>query len=266
MHFLTILDGSVRTILRSFLFLGFIGWFKFWFGSSDTGPINLGGVKLKVRATSLRQKVVDLFVATYCLLDLEYIRAGFEIGDRDVVIDVGGHIGSFTILAASRARHGQVYTFEPDGNNYAQLKQNVELNQFSNVVITQMAVGAKSGTRIFYRDDNNDSSSSFTRETGAKKVVPIVSLAEVFKSKNIVNCDFLKLDCEGSEYEIIFDSPKELFKKISRIAIEVHDAAYFNLNPVICNKKHLVEYLTDLGYTCQVIQETNLHDLIFAKR
>lgn len=266
MHFLTILGGSTKTILRSFSFLGCSGWLKFWFGSGDSKEVNLGGVKLKIRATSLRQKVVDLFVATYCLLDLEYVKAGFEIGERNVVIDVGGHIGSFTVLAATKARQGRVYTFEPDSNNYAQLKQNVEINQFSNVTISQMAVGAESGTRVFYRDEKNDSSSSFTRETGVKKVVPIISLLEILKSKNITSCDFLKLDCEGSEYEIIFDSPKELFQKISRIVIEVHDAVYFNLNPAICNKKRLVEYLIKLGYSCQIIQETNLHDLIFAKR
>ena len=47
---------------------------------------------------------------------------------------------------------------------------------------------------------------------------------QIFDNNNITNCDFLKLDCEGSEYEIIKNLPTEYFKKIKKMIIEYHMA------------------------------------------
>jgi len=52
--------------------------------------------------------------------------------------------------------------------------------------------------------------------------VQCLTLAEVFKENNINNCDLLKLDCEGAEYDILFNTPKEILIKIDQMAIEVH--------------------------------------------
>jgi hypothetical protein len=76
----------------------------------------------------------------------------------------------------------------------------------------------------------------------------------------------MKLDCEGSEYEIVFNTPRDLFKNIKRIAIEVHEPKYFNLDPETYNRKKFISYLEGLGYECSIVEETNLHDLVFARR
>ena len=262
----TILWGTFKTILRSFSFLGLSEWFAFWFLSKEDDVVDLKGVKVAIRGTSVRQRVVDLFVATYCILDGEYNRPGFEIRETDTILDIGGHIGSFTLAAASRARQGKLFVFEPDSANYAQLRKNVGHNNFDHVTVVNKAVAGKQGERRFYRDEKNDSSSSFSRPVGEGVNVKTTTLKDIFTDNNILKVDFMKLDCEGSEYEIIFNTPRELFRNITCIAIEVHEPKYFNLDPQTHNRKKFIAYLEELGYVCSIVEETNLHDLVFARR
>ena len=64
----------------------------------------------------------------------------------DVVIDVGAHVGFFTLIAASIAgSEGEVHAFEPVPSNFAALEQNARLNGFGNVVLNRAAVGAEEG-------------------------------------------------------------------------------------------------------------------------
>jgi len=51
-----------------------------------------------------------------------------------------------------------------------------------------------------------------------------ISLQRIFDDNNIENCNFLKLDCEGTEYEILENLPTFYFKKIEKIVIEYHMA------------------------------------------
>ena len=51
-----------------------------------------------------------------------------------------------------------------------------------------------------------------------------ISLQQIFDDNKIKNCNFLKLDCEGSEYEIIKNLPSNYFKKIDKLIVEYHMA------------------------------------------
>ena len=66
--------------------------------------------------------------------------------EGDTVVDVGGHIGYFTMLA-SRAvgERGRVFTFEPETSNHAHLMEHVALNDLHNVLVTNALVGAPRG-------------------------------------------------------------------------------------------------------------------------
>jgi tRNA G37 N-methylase Trm5 len=59
----------------------------------------------------------------------------------DVVVDIGAHVGYFTLIAArSVGPEGRVYAFEPDPENYALLVRNIELNGYQNIMPIQKAV------------------------------------------------------------------------------------------------------------------------------
>lgn len=56
------------------------------------------------------------------------------------------------------------------------------------------------------------------------------SLRDFVSDNNIEKIDFLKIDCEGAEFEIFLNLEKELLKKINRISAEIHE--YDNINSI----------------------------------
>jgi hypothetical protein len=59
--------------------------------------------------------------------------------------------------------------------------------------------------------------------TGETQKVQTTTLEGIFEKNRIEKCDLLKLDCEGSEFKIIYSTPKGIFDKISHIFLEYHD-------------------------------------------
>ena len=69
----------------------------------------------------------------------------------DVVLDLGANIGYFTlILPRLVGEEGKVFAFEPDPENFALLKKNVEINSYQNVVLVQKAVSNRNGKATLY--------------------------------------------------------------------------------------------------------------------
>src|SRR5688572_353995 len=89
-------------------------------------PVN-DSIKMKMRVGSFDKW------ATYQVWKFgDYKGKGFGIGANDTVIDIGGHIGSFSIWAAKQANQGQVFTFEPNYENFGLLQENKKINNISN--------------------------------------------------------------------------------------------------------------------------------------
>jgi hypothetical protein len=80
---------------------------------------------------------------------------------------------------------------------------------------------------------------------------------EIFEKNNIKICSLLKIDCEGAEYEILFNTTDELFRRIENIFFEIH--------PI---KDHLPEelkiFLTKKGYVLEVSKTDG--SVLFASR
>ena len=53
--------------------------------------------------------------------------------------------------------------------------------------------------------------------------VPCQSLPQVFEEKRIDTCDLLKIDCEGSEFDILYACPEPVLAKVRQMAVEVHE-------------------------------------------
>ncbi len=102
------------------------------------------GVNFKIRS-----KTNDRVIFNQIWLTKTYTPHGFEIKENDLIIDIGAHIGMFSILAGKFAPKGRVYSFEPSVDNFTLLKENVELNKLGNVVLINKAVAKESGTREF---------------------------------------------------------------------------------------------------------------------
>ncbi len=175
---------------------------------------------------AVRSKTNDRVIFNQIWLQRVYVPQGFEIKNRDLVIDIGAHIGLFSIFAATYAANGRVYAFEPAPENFRMLQRNIRLNKISNIIPANQAVAGVGGTRdfILYKDSTAAHSFIFGK-TEERDIIKVqtVSLDEIVKKNDIQAIDFLKMDCEGAEYGILFNCSPETLKKIRKIGMEYHD-------------------------------------------
>lgn len=258
--------NSIKIFFWSLSFLPYKTWLRFWFTFPEEMHININSIPIIVRTRTLPAKIVDLYMATSCIRARQYTPRDFEINKSDTVIDIGAHIGSFSILAAHLAPDGRIFSFEPDLANYAQLTKNINARNAKNVAARQYAISATRGTIAFQSDSLNTAESSIYKKGTRTINVVSTTLEDIFKQENIEMCNYLKLDCEGAEYEILFSTPKELFSKIDKIVMECHNPRFFNIaNPAYSYDK-MIAFLKNLGYKIRVVHENAMHNLIFAKR
>lgn len=81
-----------------------------------------------------------------------------NIKKGDVVVDIGSHIGYFTILMSKLVGEaGKVYAFEPEQKNFELLKKNIEFNKCSNVILNQIAITDYTGKIKLYLTNKSNS-------------------------------------------------------------------------------------------------------------
>ncbi len=189
-----------------------------------------------------------------------------EIRADDVVVDIGAHIGIFTIYAARKAREGRVLAFEPDAENYAMLTRNLALNpQLAHVSAFNQAIWSSEGKRNLFRADGywSGGHSLFENwmddysagegveeqvdQTGAATIeVECTTLPRLMEANGLDRIDFLKVDCEGSEYEILLNLPEEELLRIKSMSLEYHAVEGFT-------GQDLADRLAGSGYAVEKV-------------
>ncbi|MFI0347947.1 MAG: FkbM family methyltransferase [Chthoniobacterales bacterium] len=141
--------------------------------------------------------------------------AQFKPSEGMVVFDAGAHAGSTTyFLSKMVGECGHVYAFEPDNTNIKYLKENIKNKNLHNVTILDLAFGGESGKELFNMDESM--SSSFLKcsaypKTGITKEVSVVTLEDSCTQLGVIP-NFIKMDIEGAEIEVIANS-LEFLKK-----------------------------------------------------
>lgn len=171
-----------------------------------------------------------------------------KVPDRPVVIDIGANAGFFSLFAASRFSGARIFSFEPIKSNFKQLQRNRDLNQNCQIMIFPKAVSGHSGEVSLSFDRNDSFTTAATvlgqfHEKDNTIQVPCVTLAEIFEGYEIGQCELLKMDCEGSEYSILYNCPSNYLSRIIQLAIEVHGGSKPDHN-----MGSLVKYLDSHGF------------------
>jgi FkbM family methyltransferase len=164
-----------------------------------------------------------------------------------VFIDIGANAGYFSLYAASRFANAKFFAYEPIPSNFEQLRRNINLNKNSKIIAFQKAVAGSSGETIMTFDEIEGFSTTahivnesklYDKNNSIK--VQCVTIKDIFDENKLNSCDFLKMDCENAENEIIFNCPVEYLSRIKQFAIEVHAPENANL---------LKKFLHDNGFT-----------------
>lgn len=152
-----------------------------------------------------------------------------NINSGDTVIDVGAHIGEFSLIAAKKiGNKGSVIALEPLAENVEWLKNNLLLNNCQNCLVFPVAVGQKSGSMLLYKKNINATMGLLEPVLNLEKLVPssevkVMTIDEILDINKIEKVNMLKIDVEGYEYEVLLGC-KESFKqkKIKKILCEIH--------------------------------------------
>ena len=205
--------------------------------------VRLRGVRLSgADARSVANTAVEVAAG-------EYAAAGFAIASGDRIVDGGANVGAFAVLAARAG--GLVTAYEPHPETFSHLERNTAGLGVRCVQAALVAEAAEStvalavgGTATHYRVGAGDETVH----------VPAVALTEAIGD----GCDLLKLDVEGSEFELLTGTPADVLARARRIACEVH--------PWAGEPAALSERLEAAGHRVEVRSKRDGLALIFARR
>lgn len=168
----------------------------------------------------------DYAIAHELFLDHQYKYCDEVIRKaEEAVIDIGGHLGFFSLYANLLNPGVPIYSFEPHNGNFELLKKNLKDNRVKNVVPRNLAVSNKEGSisLLLSKEDLNHSTVKAIEPTGEVQKVQATTLEKIFDRHQIGHCDLLKIDCEGAEFAILEDMPKSVYDRVSNIFLEYHD-------------------------------------------
>ena len=152
-----------------------------------------------------------------------------NISPGDVVIDVGSNIGDYTLIASKKVGDsGKVLSFEPLSETFLTLNRNLQLNEITNCMFFQKAVGEKPGLANLYKNNLSGTMGHLDSSLNGKDLIKrdeieVVTIDDVLTSEHIDTVNMIKIDVEGFEHEVLLgclQSFKE--NKIKKILCEVH--------------------------------------------
>jgi len=178
----------------------------------------------------------------------------------EVVVDLGAHIGLYTIRAARTVgKDGLVIALEPDPENFTLLNVNVKFNTLSNVVALRMAAYESDGFSIMHKCAGSSGHSLVRvphKFIGEIKV-PTITLDSLVRKYNLDRVDWLKIDVEGAELYVLKGADKALDRGIIKnLIVEVW---YENANEVF-------SILKRRGYEITILVKYVYGMYILAKR
>jgi FkbM family methyltransferase len=157
----------------------------------------------------------------------------FTPKEGDIVIDIGAHIGLYTIISSKRVgANGKVVAIEADPSNFEMLNSNIKLNQLTNVIPLNYAVHSKETKVKLYLPSGE---SGFTKyntimpnwinaqekfvEVNANTLDYLLQLNEIRQEE----VNWIKIDVEGAEFEVLKGATNVLSKsKDIAILMELH--------------------------------------------
>lgn len=156
----------------------------------------------------------------------------------ETMVDVGAHIGSFTRYAMHRNPNIQAVCVEPDPDNALLCEINTASYRYDSnnprVKVYRNACGYFPDSTVdlhLWRHNRNSGGNQLKPEGALPEpieewqdvgAVPLITLESIIKEQKLKKIDLLKIDCEGSEFDILSNAKESTLKKIGQIVGEFH--------------------------------------------
>lgn len=191
-------------------------------------------------------------VEEIALVKAELLRLKELRGANLTVLDCGANIGIFSLEMARLLPQGKVFAFEAQERIFYALCGNVALSNFENITAAYCAVGAQPGKIKVPRPNYSRPGSFGSLEINFSKNVEYIGQAVSYREEDMItaplisidslqfsNVDFIKIDVEGMEMDVLRGAKETLEKYHPSIYVEW----------IKTEKKLLETILLDLGYT-----------------
>jgi FkbM family methyltransferase len=173
------------------------------------------------------------------------------IAPGQAVVDIGAHVGLFSLWIGSRFPRARIIAVEPSPVLANFLRRNLATSGLAETVVVESACGAEAGTAFLYSrgaEMMNTMYPSAGRAISARGVpVQVTTLDELFARHDVRSCALLKLDCEGAEYGIVLGAAPETLRRVRSVVMEYH-VGVDQYHP-----EHLVERLESCGFRVRTV-------------
>ncbi len=173
--------------------------------------------------------------------EIKFLRRLLQPGQR--VIDIGANYGVYTLsMAKTVGPTGHVYAFEPASSTAELLAQGIAANKFTQIVLERSALSNTCGVAQLTLNDNSELNALVHGEfiSNSSETVPLVTLDECLERYDWRDIDFMKIDAEGEEKNIL-DGGARFFDELSPlIQYEVKAGERVHME--------LVQNFDELGY------------------
>lgn len=180
--------------------------------------------EVRLKATGWRFQVrsaMDIWIVKETCLDRDYLW-GEALQPDWSVVDIGAGLGDFSVLAGKECPRGIVHAYEPFAGSFTLLEANLALNGLENVRTFPEAVAAGAGQLAISSHNAPPVATRFGVGPGPAAVAA-VTLATVLDRLPDGRCDFMKIDCEGCEFDLLLKSSADVLARIGRLSLETHE-------------------------------------------
>jgi len=131
---------------------------------------------------------------------IEKYNLHYKLKPNDIIFDLGAYHGLYSFYAVSLQKNITVYAFEPDKKNFKILKQNIINNNLKNIIPINKAIYNKKGKVSF----TEQGMGSMIDDSG-KIEIETTTIKSIMNKYKIKKINFIKMDVEGAELEIVDD-------------------------------------------------------------
>ena len=151
----------------------------------------------------------------------------FPFYQQNTILDVRAHVGAFALFAGRHSQPGsRIFALEPSSDNFNILQKNLRAHAFP-IEAQPLALSSYDGEQSLHLHASINHSLvehyTLSTEDARSESVKTCTLDSWLADHRIDHLDFLKLDCEGSEYAILEHASSETLQKITTISMEFHD-------------------------------------------
>jgi FkbM family methyltransferase len=182
-----------------------------------------------------------------------YTKRVFQPRKGETVIDVGAHIGIYTLSAARNVgNQGIVVSFEPDQRNFRLLEKNIKINGFGGVKLFNVALDENSSRKTLYMTVDPLYSSMFpSAHTKTKIKVETTTLDSVAEKLKLTHIDWVKIDVEGNELNVLEGGKKAFSNLVDRVIIETSNAKAIRF---LSKRDFKIQRLSGLNYLASKVR------------